>query len=163
MLMSFVKHLLELPLSVTANLLVDFTLKEMQNFSITSVMAGGESNTLLASSLPSLFFVSLALPHIWGCTTSVQSVDELKCLRARQKKRGTCHCASARFLTATHRCSAVAMDTVPPLPSAGGYGGMGLERRGGSGYTAPASSPYQCSSELPPPFPFSPPLFSLII
>lgn len=44
-----------------------------------------------------------------------QQTDELKCLRARQGKRGTCHCASACFLTATHRCSAVAMDTVPFL------------------------------------------------
>lgn len=43
----------------------------------------------------------------------------------------------------------------PPPPPAGGYGGMGLERRGGPGYTAPASSSYQCSLELPPPlFPF---------
>lgn len=62
-------------------------------------------------------FLSRRSSHTLEAATRLcnQQTDELKCLRARQKKRGTCHCASARFLTATHRCSAVTMDTVPPL------------------------------------------------
>lgn len=68
--------------------------------------------------------------------------------------RGTHHCAPTHFLTATYRCSAVAMDTVPSLPlsplSRGGYGGMGLERseeRRGEVALAAASASYsyQCS------------------
>lgn len=50
----------------------------------------------------------------------------------------------------------------PPPPPAGGYGGMGLERRGGPGYTAPASSSYHCSLELPP-LPFSPSFSSTLL
>lgn len=147
-----------LPLSAAVSLLVDFTFLKNQ-----------EKTTSLWWVLWPVVLLSRWSSHTSQAATCRcnQQTDELKCLRARQRKRGTCHCGSACFLTATHRCSAVAMDTVPfpPPPPASGYGGMGLERRGGPGYTAPASSSYQCSLELPPsPFPLlSPPLFSLIL
>lgn len=55
--------------------------------------------------------------------------------RDRQTESGTRHSARLKHtsLSATYRCSAVAMDTVPSLLSLGGYGGMGLERGSGSG------------------------------
>lgn len=58
----------------------------------------------------------------------------LVCVRGRdgdrQTESGTRHTVRLKHtsLSATYRCSAVAMDTVPSLLSLGGYGGMGLER-----------------------------------
>lgn len=97
------------------------------------------------------FFLPLVTCHIWNKTLILPNSS---CYLEKQLRDEEHYSALTHSLTATYRCSAVAIDTVPSLPlrrSPFSVGMEGVEENRGEVAVAAASASYsyQCSWELP--------------
>lgn len=97
------------------------------------------------------FFLPLVTCHIWNKTLILPNSS---CYLEKQLRDEEHYSALTHSLTATYRCSAVAIDTVPSLPlrrSPFSVGMTGVEENRGEVTVAAASASYsyQCSWELP--------------
>lgn len=123
------------------------------------------SKWVSAAHVSSVFSFSVSAAVYCTSVGAVGLMSLSVCWRDRERKEH--HCAPAHSLTATYRCSAVAMDTVPSLSplsclSVGmeGWGSKGEERSGSGCCLCVIFIPVQLRAPPPPPPSPLPPLIS---